>query len=212
MPRIQWDAAGERTFETGTDRGMLYAFPFPGVAWNGLAGVSVNPSGGTAEEYYGDGRKYLGIVKLEEYSAVIKAFSSPPEFARCSGFRRLSPGLLAGGQSKLQFGFSYRTLTGDDVLGISAGYKIHVVYNALVTESDFTQETTGDRMNVKPYSWTVTAVPEAIPGFRPSSYFVIDTRKTGQEAVSGIEDILYGTETEDPRIATPEELITLAGS
>ena len=44
MARLEWDKTGERLYETGTDRGVLYvasngAYP-TGVAWNGLTGVA----------------------------------------------------------------------------------------------------------------------------------------------------------------------------
>ena len=49
MARITWDGVGEKLFETGTDRGVLYiqdkgAYP-KGVAWNGLTSVTESPSG-----------------------------------------------------------------------------------------------------------------------------------------------------------------------
>ena len=46
--KLQWDQTGERRFETGVDRGVLYpqnesgAYPL-GVAWNGLSNVTKSP-------------------------------------------------------------------------------------------------------------------------------------------------------------------------
>ena len=47
--RLTWDAVGEKLYETGTDRGVFYAqvngaYP-KGVAWNGITGVTLSPSG-----------------------------------------------------------------------------------------------------------------------------------------------------------------------
>ena len=45
MPKLVWDQTGEKRYETGVDRGVLYpkdtsgAYP-SGVAWNGLTKVS----------------------------------------------------------------------------------------------------------------------------------------------------------------------------
>jgi len=46
MTRLAWDTTGDRTFEAGVDRGVLFipdetgAYTF-GVAWNGLTSVTV---------------------------------------------------------------------------------------------------------------------------------------------------------------------------
>ena len=49
MAKLKWDQTGERLYETGVDRGVLYpadengAYP-TGVAWNGLINVTESPS------------------------------------------------------------------------------------------------------------------------------------------------------------------------
>ena len=52
MSKLVWDADGERFYETGTDRGVLFPVVAgvysAGVAWNGLTAVTESPSG--AEE------------------------------------------------------------------------------------------------------------------------------------------------------------------
>lgn len=46
MSRIQWDLTGERTYETGVDRGVLYVYDHEGkkykqgVGWNGLTAIN----------------------------------------------------------------------------------------------------------------------------------------------------------------------------
>ena len=49
---LQWDQTGERYYETGTDRGVLYtkgtydgSEAWLGTVWNGLTGVTESPSG-----------------------------------------------------------------------------------------------------------------------------------------------------------------------
>ena len=49
MAVITWDADGEKRYELGCDKGVLYpsvsgAYPL-GVAWNGLSSVTQSPSG-----------------------------------------------------------------------------------------------------------------------------------------------------------------------
>ncbi len=48
--RLEWDKIGERFYETGVDKGVLYPFSeankyATGVAWNGLSAVNENSSG-----------------------------------------------------------------------------------------------------------------------------------------------------------------------
>ena len=49
MAHLNWDAVGERFYETGVDHGVLYVKSgsgyAAGVAWNGLVSVSESPSG-----------------------------------------------------------------------------------------------------------------------------------------------------------------------
>ena len=56
MTRVVWDTPGERIYENGVDRGMLY-IDYLGVAWSGLVSVNEAPSGGEPKPYYLDGLK-----------------------------------------------------------------------------------------------------------------------------------------------------------
>ena len=54
MPKLTWDAAGERLYETGTSKGVLFAQTAlgaygAGVAWYGLTKVKQQHEG--AEEF-----------------------------------------------------------------------------------------------------------------------------------------------------------------
>jgi hypothetical protein len=211
VPRILWDEQGTRGFHTGIDRGVLYVSTFPGVAWNGLVRVSEDPTGGDAAEYYLDAEKYQNVPALEEYAATIEAFSSPAEFAPCAGWAHLSPGLFTTNQPAKPFGFSYRTLRGDDILGTAGGYQVHVVYNALAQVSDFTHRTIQDSAGVDPYSWKISTVPVNVTGFKPASHFVIDSLNTDSLLMAAVEDILYGTASTDPALPLAQELVMMLG-
>ena len=47
MSKLVWDQAGERKYETGVDRGVLFPIKSgtyqTGVAWNGLTAVNESP-------------------------------------------------------------------------------------------------------------------------------------------------------------------------
>jgi hypothetical protein len=209
MPRARWDTDGSRVFETGVDQGMLYVDPLPGVPWNGISSVAENASGGSPKEYFVDGRKYISVSSYEDYAATVSSFTLPDELAPCMGSQALSPGIFITGQPRKQFGFSYRTLVGDDIHGTSAGYRIHLVYGAHAGSSDYSHETMGDSPSVKPYSVVISTVPEDITGYRPSAHFIIDSRKTDPRILSDIEDILYGNDTDDPRLISVFELMVM---
>jgi hypothetical protein len=212
MPTIEWGDARSRVYQIGIDRGVLYVPSYPGVPWNGLVSVAEAPAGGTANEFFIDGQKYMGSATLEEYAATIESFSSPAGFAPCAGYFQMSPGLFATHQPRESFGFSYRTMIGDDVLGTNRGYKVHIVYNASAKTADFAKETINSGPNVKSRTWDITTVPVSVPSFRPTSHFVVDSTKIDPAILSVIEGILYGTVTDDPRLLTAQELSAMVGT
>lgn len=210
MARVTWDDDGTRYFETGIDRGMLYIPFVPGMAWNGLVRVTETPTGTAPREFYIDGQKYLNLPSLEEYAATIEAFSSPKLFATATGMAELSPGMFVTDQIRQAFGFSYRTLIGSDTADLGADYKIHIVYNAMAKTSDFTAKTTNETGDTPTQTWSITTIaPQDSTPFRPTSHFIIDTRKVDQDVVAHIEDVLYGTDTSDPRLPTVSELLAI---
>jgi hypothetical protein len=209
MTRVVWDDLGDKYFEAGIDRGMLYLDFLPGMVWNGLVRITESPSGGQAREFYIDGQKYLNLASLEEYTATIEALSAPPQFAAATGKTELSPGLFVSGQNRQQFAFSYRTLVGNDVDGTDAGYKIHIVYNAQAKTADYVYQTSSDKVDPSTRSWAVTAVPEAFLGIKPTAHYIIDTRTVDPDTVEHLENVLYGTDTTDPRLPSVRELMAI---
>ena len=214
MATATWDDTGLRLYHAGVDRGMLYAggdIPLS-VPWNGLVSVTENPSGGDLQPYYLDGRKIFNVAAGEDFAATIVSFAAPFEFAPCAGRLRLSTGLYATEQPKVPFGFSYRTMIGNDSAGIGFAYKVHVVYNAIAQIADFTHTTDSASSTAAPYSWNVTTCPVVSPGVRPTSHIVLDSRRMTAGALAGAEVILYGNDTDDPRLPDISELVALLGT
>lgn len=209
MARLTWSATGERFFETGVDRGVLYVGSDPGVAWTGLISVSESPIGGEAKPFYMDGIKYLNLSSAEEFAATINAFASPPEFGPCDGTVSIQNGLYITQQPRKSFGLSYRTKLGNDIDGPDHAYKIHLVYNALAAPSDRSNNTLTDSPDPTALSWGITTLPPAITGYRPTAHFVIDSRLTLEATLASLEDILYGNEIAAARLPTVAELIAL---
>ncbi|MDB5716248.1 MAG: hypothetical protein JWO15_3645 [Sphingomonadales bacterium] len=207
MERITWGAVGQRFFEAGVDRGVLYIGTSLGVPWNGLVSVTENPDGGDPTPFYIDGVKYLNEPSSEEFQATLEAFTYPDEFLECDGTMSVVNGLSATQQKRKSFGLSYRTQVGNDVDGTDHGYKIHLVYNALAAPSSVAHAAIGDSVSPDNFSWQITTKPLPVPGFKRTSHFVIDSRETPKTVLTRIEEILYGSTAEGARLPTIPELV-----
>lgn len=216
MSKLAWDVVGERLYETGVDRGVLYpqdstgAYP-KGVAWNGLSAVTESPSGAEATAIYADNIKYLNLMSAEELGGTIEAYMYPDEFAQCDGSASLAAGVMIGQQPRKAFGLSYRTIIGNDVANNDYGYKLHLVYGALASPSEKNYATVNDSPEATTLSWEFTTTPIAVDGFKPTASITIDSTKVDAEKLKALEDILYGTEEEEARLPLPAEIITLMG-
>lgn len=209
MARLDWSVLGDRFFETGVDRGVLYVDGSPGVAWVGLVSVQEASSGTTNQAYYIDGVKYLNRQSRDEFQATISAYTYPDEFAQCDGTANVGNGLFANNQRRQPFGFSYRTLVGDGVDGLSDDYKIHVVYDATAQPSARSYKALSDQEDVLNFSWQVSTKPSLVNNIAPTAHFVIDSRTTPGWLLQYIEDILYGTAQQMPRLPPAGELVTI---
>lgn len=212
--KIVWDAEGERLFETGVDRGVLYPINETGaygigVPWNGLTSVSESPEGGEPNPIYADNQKYLNLISVEEAKGTIEAFTYPEEFAECDGSKELAPGVFAGQQNRTPFGLSYRTLVGNDIKGNDYGYKIHLVYGATAQPSEKSYETVNDSPEPAAFSWEYSTSPVTVPGMKPTATLTIDSTKVTPAALLKLEEALYGSETKDPAFPLPTEVIAL---
>lgn len=207
MTRVIWDKVGERSFETGVDRGILY-IDGVGVPWNGLVSVDEAPTGGESRGYYMDGSKYLNRSMPEEFEASISAFFSPPEFDVCDGSAPFVPGIRVTQQRRKRFALSYRTKIGNDVSS-EHGYKIHIIYNAKASPTQRGYGTTSAEQEAMVLSWGITTKPVTFPGMAPSAHIIIDTTQAPAAAVEVIEDILYGDADHAPRLLEPTEIASL---
>lgn len=210
MVQLTWNQPGERHFEAGLDRGVLYPDSSTGVAWNGLTSVKAAPSGGEPKPYYIDGVKFLNVPSTEEYSGTIEAFTYPDEFEEFDGTASLYDGVLMHQQFRKSFGLSYRTRLGDDINGVDDGYRLHLIYNALAAPSEKAYDSLGDTPEPMAFSWNFTTTPIAVaPGIRPLAHISIDSRRISPLMLKLIEQTLYGTSFQNPQFMTPQDIITL---
>lgn len=218
MSKIVWDATGERLYETGTDRGVLYpqasdgTYPL-GVAWNGLSAVTESPEGGEAEDTYADNIKYLSLMSAESFGGTIEAYTYPEEFEACDGSADIVAGVTANQQTRKAFGFSYRSLLGNDIDGNDYGYKLHLIYNAKASPSERAYQTVNDSPEAITFSWEFKTTPipftDTTLGLKPTAVITINSKKVDATKLAALEDMLYGTENADPKLPTPDEVVTL---
>lgn len=211
--KLVWDNVGEKFYETGVDRGVL--FPMAdgaygaGEAWNGLMSVDEKPSGAEPTALYANNKKYLELMSAEEFGMTIGAYTFPAGFRQCLGVKEIAPGVYVGQQTHVPFGFSYRTLIGNDTKKNAYGYKIHIVYGATAKPSEKSNKTVNESPEAAEMSWECTTTPVEIPGCDPAAHIEIDSTTISADALKSIEDLLYGTETVAPKLPMPNELAAL---
>jgi len=215
MAKLVWDKTGERFYETGVKKGVLYpqgpggTYP-KGVAWNGLISVTESPSGAEVTPIYADNIKYVNLISAEEFGATIEAYTYPDEFAQCDGSAEIAKGVMIGQQSRKPFGLSYVTTLGNDVDGDDYGYKIHIIYGALASPSEKGYSTINDSPEAITFSWEITTTPVEVTGYKPTACVTIDSTKVDPATLAALEEILYGSdEGSDPRLPLPDEIIAL---
>ena len=219
MTAILWDQTGERYYETGVDRGVLYPLDTdtkkysPGVAWNGLINVTESPSGAEPTPLYADNIKYLNLVSAEEFGFTIEAFTYPDEFAACDGSASPVAGVAVSQQPRKTFGLAYRTLLGNDVVGNDHGYKLHLVWGALAAPTEKAYATVNDTPEAITFSWTGSTTPVAFTGdhahLKPSAHMTIDSTKLEAAKLAALEEMLYGGDTAEPELPSPTEVLDL---
>lgn len=215
MAKLTWDNTGKKIYETGVDRGVLYPIATgttygTGISWNGLTAVNESPSGAESNPQYADNIKYLDIASAEEFGFTIEAFTYPVEFEACDGSAQLAEGVTIGQQTRKMFGFSYRSLVGNDTQGTDYGYKIHLVYGCKASPSEKSRSTVNDSPEAITFSWEITTTPVNVNGHKPTSHLVVDTTVTKGAKVTALETKLYGDDSSGtPTLPMPNEVYTM---
>lgn len=217
MTALTWDKVGERLYETGVDKGVLYIPDANGdyvigYSWNGLTTVTESPSGAESNPQYADNIKYLNLVSAEEFGGTIEAFTYPDEFAQCDGTDEAQTGVTVGQQGRKMFGLSYRTRVGNDLDGTDHGYKLHLVYGLQASPSEKAYGTINDSPEAIAFSWEVSSTPVPVTNLKPTSLIVVDSTKVDPADLTTLEDLLYGTVGTDPSLPDPDSVISIFGT
>ena len=210
--KLIWDQIGEKKFETGVDRAVLYpingsAYP-KGVAWNGITSISESPDGGDAQDFYADNIKYGSLRGAENFNGTVECYTYPDEWKACDGRAELLPGVTVAQQNRKAFGLSYRTLIGNDTELLDAGYVIHLIYNATASPSEKQRQTVNESPEAQTFSYEFKTTPvpvTAVNNMKATSHIEIDSTKVTAAQLTAIENILYGSGSTEARLPLPDE-------
>ena len=216
MVALAWHETGDKQYELGVDKGVFYPLNATtsaydnAYAWNGLISVTESPSGAEVTKNYADNDVYMSLMSAEEFAATVEAYNYPDEFALVDGTAEPVPGLYVGQQPRKPFGLSYRTKVGNDSKGMDAGYKIHLIYNAMAAPSEKAYSTVNDSPEATTFSWELSTTPiNAGNVLKSTAQLTINSLKVPAAKLKALEDILYGTTTLQARLPLPTEVIGL---
>lgn len=201
MSALTWDAQGKRNYRVGVSKVVLYpdfenGYYTNGVAWNGVTAIDESPDGAEANAFYADNIKYANIRSAENNKGSISAYDFPNALHGLDGRQEIEPGLVLGQQPRdKRFGFCYRTEIGNDA-NAEAGYELHLVYNASLSPSEKSHETTNENPDLMEMDWDYECLP--IKGYYrgnevSTSSITVDSRQV--EDISKLEAVLYEGET-----------------
>lgn len=169
-------------YEVGVDRGVYYSPDDSGEAWSGLVSVIDNSDSDNLSRYV-DGVRVGNRQRSGEFKATIESFSYPSAFDQ---------------RRRPIFGMSYRVMN-------EVGFKIHILYNVIAMPSsrNFAQS------EAALFSWDVVGQPRSMPDAKPSAHLVVDAKKAYPWTVRALENVLYGSDTTDARLPSPEEVFSI---
>lgn len=207
MTAIVWDQVGDKAFEGGADRGVLYFPDGGGVAWNGLISVTTSVKT-TVEPVYVDGVLVSQALTVGDFVGVLKAYTYPDEFLEYEGLLEEELGVYLTGQGPKSFHLAYRTQIGNDIEGTEAAYKIHILWNLIAVPTDRVYETLSASPNAIEFEWDLTATPEVALNVRPTAYLIVDSRKITSGVLTNLEELLYGTASTSPTLPSLQTLLS----
>jgi len=211
MGAIAWDETGERLYETGVDRVVVYV-QNEASSWSGITAINESPSGAEPSKIYADNIVYGVVMSPEENAVTIEGFTYPDCFKPCIGEKELAKGAYVKQQSHIPFGLCWRSLVGNDRDGLS-DYKLHIIPKLFASPSEDGNSTINDSPEQKTFSFSATAISVQLDEDLWTSSIIIDSRKLKAaglaNAIRSLEDVLYGTENTVPKIPKAGEILTM---
>jgi hypothetical protein len=207
MAELIWDKLGEREYESGVDRAVLYLRDGRVIPWSGI--VSVEEAGSEeGEPLHYDGFKYAETSISDDYAATVRAITFPDEMLELEGMDAVAPGMYAGEQPPQPFNFAYRTRVGDDIQGDESGYKLHLVYNVIAVPDTKGYSTVSNEAALSEFGWNLTTIPETLVGFKPTAHVIVESTPMNRFLLRDLEEMIWGTETANPSLPVLQTLGT----
>lgn len=209
MAELTWDQVGERYYQEGVDRGVLYLDTGSGVAWNGLVAVGVEENA-TPRPLVFDGFNYMHTIDKKSLAVELSAYTYPDELELYLGnlTNEYILGLYFKDQTNRSFSITYRTFIGDDVNGSTLGYKIHILYNLTAKFDPPKYGTNHSDISEILFDMALVGQPEVIPGYVPTAYAIIDSRSADPAKLAYLESIIYGDEAHDAYLPPMSDLLS----
>lgn len=186
MTRLEWDIPEDRKIISGVDRGVVY---FPNAApkaWNGLVSVTEDQTDADVYDAYFDGEKYSTNRAPEGVSVQVEAYTYPDGLDEYDG----------------EVDLCWRNK-------IANVYEIHLLYNVLLDLKDEPRQTINDSSDPLLFQWEGPSRPVVGRNLRATSHVLIRTEDVTANLLSTLENILYGTDSDQPRMPQLTELLDI---
>lgn len=188
MTKLQWGSLHETKMIYGVDRGMVYPKNQSGIKWNGLLNVIEKETSTASSISYIDGLPVAKSTRAIDYEVTINAYTYPDIIETTSA------------------GFSWRTMKPNSV---HQEYQIHILYNATFEASELNYESISNTESPVIFEWTAKSVPDKIDSYKWASHVIVDSNIAYPWLMDELENILYGTELDPPRLPDFSELLDI---
>lgn len=189
MTELVHDAPGERFYEYGSSKAVLFPHTGGAYVWNGFQAVNINPvMQNESEKWYYDGVPYYEKIEAEEFGADIQCVNTPKAFLQCEGIYESSdyPGMYTHMNPRIKFNLAWVTQIGNDETE-ELGFRLHIVYNAQAQPAGRSYQSRTDISTPESRSISIKTTPAC--GIW--SYYSFDSREADVQEL--LDTILGGT-------------------
>lgn len=176
------------TYFSGVDRAFIFFQNSGGVPWKGITSVDEDEEDFRYETYYVDGKKVGHSHIAGDYSASVNSYDDPT--------------LLIDDVEAI-FGFSYREHYNSDG---ENQYRLHLVQNIDLWSNGSKTETVNQSSTPTTYSWGISAIGTDLSDEVFGSHLILDSGVIQPWIMRDIENILYGTGDNEPKIPSIDEI------
>lgn len=223
MAVMEFHTDEKTNYFVGVDKVALFVYDTKnktyktGVPVNGAKNITDKHEGGEAKEYYGDNVLLFSVPSNIKFNGSIETYGMPEEFDQCVGLGGAegADGLVFDQQSQVPFGLVYRNNVGDKN-DSEASYDYHFVWMAKATPGEISHDTIEEDIDIPTLSYDYKCVPTAIKTrkadgseYKPMAHAIVHTKNLTPEKLKQLEDKVYGTESTEPTLPTPDELLEL---